>query len=459
MSTPPPAPSADLSLLTREHVLRALRHIDRAGLELPPSTVYELVYKGRRYPPRPVAELALRLALKQPDAPFPLPAGAPTNRLLERLSFTVTTKRPVLAGSPHDGDLAAQQDMQQLYTGAEDDEPEEAAPRRQKLGRKAAGAAPTPPVTALPEPLAEVAEPEPEYDLVPPAPYTRKDALRELFIGEAKLDDALAGLERKRNLILQGPPGTGKTFLARRLAWLLLGAQDERRIELVQFHPSYSYEDFVQGFRPDGQGGFRLTDGLLPDVCRRAARQPERPFVLLIDEINRGHLNRIFGELLVLLEADKRGPQHALRLPYAPAEAPRFFVPDNLYLIGTMNTADRSLAPLDYALRRRFAFVGMQPEFGEPLRQLLSSRGMPKTIVTRLLLRLTELNQAIADDPELGPDFQLGHSYFCQPPAHPAQAPAWLNLVLEQEIAPLLDDYWFDQPGQAAAHRRRLLAE
>ncbi|RTQ53811.1 AAA family ATPase [Hymenobacter gummosus] len=265
-------------------------------------------------------------------------------------------------------------------------------------------------------------------------------------------------MERKKNLILQGPPGTGKTFLARRLAWLLLGAQDDSRVELVQFHPSYSYEDFVQGFRPDGHGGFRLTDGVLPDVCRRAARQPERPFVLLIDEINRGHLNRIFGELLVLLEPDKRGPQHALRLPYAPAEAPRFFVPDNLYLVGTMNTADRSLAPLDYALRRRFAFVGMQPEFGEPLRQLLTKQGVPKVVVARLLLRLNELNLAIADDPELGPDFQIGHSYFCQPPPHPAQAPGWLNLILEQEIAPLLDDYWFDQPTQAAAHKKRLLS-
>lgn len=460
MSTTPPAPSADLSLLTREHVLRALRHIERAGLELPPSTVYELVYKGRRYPPRPVAEMALRLALKKPDAPFPLPAGAPTNRLLERLSFTVTTKRPVLAGSPHDGDVAAQQDMQQLYTGTGDDEPEALAPRRRKSGKKAASAEPGPPqpVAPAPGPPAEVAEPEPDYTSAPAAPYNRAAALRELFIGEARLDDALAGLERKKNLILQGPPGTGKTFLARRLAWLLLAEQDDTRIELVQFHPSYSYEDFVQGFRPDGQGGFRLTDGVLPEVCRRAARQPERPFVLLIDEINRGHLNRIFGELLVLLEPDKRGPQHALRLPYAPAEAPRFFVPDNLYLIGTMNTADRSLAPLDYALRRRFAFVAMQPEFGEPLRQLLSQQGVPQVIIARLLLRLRELNQAIADDPELGPDFQLGHSYFCQPPPHPAQAPAWLNLILEQEIAPLLDDYWFDQPTQAAAHKKRLLS-
>ncbi|WP_460576205.1 AAA family ATPase [Hymenobacter coalescens] len=457
MSTPPSAPSVPLSALTREHVLRALRHIDRAGLELPPSTVYELVYKGRRYPPRPVAEMALRLALKKPDAPFPLAAGAPTNRLLERLSFTVTTKRPVLAGSPHDGDLAAQQDMQQLYTGAEDDEPAAVEPKRKKAAKKPAAAEPAK-LSMEPQPAALAAEPEPDYPPLPALPYSRQEALRELFVSAARLDDALAGLERKQNLILQGPPGTGKTFLARRLAWLLLGAQDDSRIELVQFHPSYSYEDFVQGFRPDGLGGFSLIDGVLPDVCRRAARQPERPFVLLIDEINRGHLNRIFGELLVLLEPDKRGPGHAVRLPYAPADAPRFFVPANLYLIGTMNTADRSLAPLDYALRRRFAFVPMQPEFGEALRAFLAARGVPKVVVARLLLRLNELNQAIADDPELGPDFQLGHSYFCQPPAHPAQAPAWLTLILEQEIAPLLDDYWFDQPTQAAAHKQRLLS-
>ncbi|WP_176132804.1 AAA family ATPase [Hymenobacter sp. CRA2] len=438
MSAAPP----DLSALTRDHVLRALRHIDRAGLELTPSTVYDLVFKGRRYPPRPVAELALRLALKQPEAAWPLPAGAPTNQFLEQLSFTVTTKRPVLANSPHDGDMAAQADMQQLYTGLADGEVPLPATR--------------PVAQPSPEPL--VAEPVSTYEPAPADPYTRAMARRELFISETKLDDALAGLERKQNLILQGPPGTGKTFLARRLAWLLLEAQDDARIELVQFHPSYSYEDFVQGFRPDGHGGFRLTDGVLPDVCRRAAQEPERPFVLLIDEINRGHLNRIFGELLVLLEPDKRGPQHAVRLPYAPADAPRFFVPTNLYLIGTMNTADRSLAPLDYALRRRFAFVGMQPEFGQPLRQLLTERGVPKVVTARLLLRLNELNQVIADDPELGPDFQLGHSYFCQPPAHPAQAPAWLNLILEQEIAPLLDDYWFDQPSLAIQHKQRLLS-
>ncbi len=276
-------------------------------------------------------------------------------------------------------------------------------------------------------------------------------------MSEQKLEDTLSALRRRRNLILYGPPGTGKTFLARRLAWLELGSTDMTRVELVQFHPSYSYEDFVQGFRPDDQGIFRLTLGVLLEFCHRATQDPDKPYFLLIDEINRGNLGRIFGELLLLLEADKRGPAHAVRLPYSPPHAPRFFVPDNLYVIGTMNTADRSLAPLDYALRRRFAFVKMQPEFGEPLQGFLAQKGLPAAVITRLVARLTELNQAISDDPDLGEDYQIGHSYFCQPPLDSAAADSWLTLILEQEIAPLLDEYWLDQPTKAAAHRKRLL--
>lgn len=452
-----PTPDLDPTHLTRDQVLTALRQMDREGPRMPLSTVYDLVFKGKRYAPRAVAQLAFRLATGVADAPWPLPAGAPTNRVLEQLDFTIATKRPTLENSSLlDGDVAAQDQMQELYTGAT----RETGPTKtRKAGR------PTPPDTAnepvpaaLPTP-SEAHEPASAYERPAPEPYGRQQALSELFISEEKLDTTLAALRRRRNLILQGPPGTGKTFLARRLAWLELGATDAARVELVQFHPSYSYEDFVQGFRPDGSGSFRLQNGILVDFCQRAAQEPERPYFLLIDELNRGNVARIFGELLLLLEADKRGPSYAVRLPYAPAANPPFFVPENVHLIGTMNLADRSLAPLDYALRRRFAFVNLEPEFGAPLREFLKARHVPATVINRLTTRLTELNQVIADDPELGLDFCIGHSFFCQPPPTPTAAPEWLQLILEQEIAPLLDDYWLDQPAKAAQQKKKLLAK
>jgi 5-methylcytosine-specific restriction protein B len=427
----PPAPTAPL--LTREQVLRALRLIEREGRQLPPSTVYELLYRGRRYPPRAVAELAYRLAHQDPKRRWPHAAGQPTNVVLEALDFTIAAKRPILAaGSAQDQGQAAEQQAEDLYTGP--------AAADQAADSTA------------------VAEPEPTYaSASPPPTYGEKQALSELFISKEELAAALAGLRRRRALLLQGPPGTGKTFLARRLAWLLLGAQDDSRIELVQFHPSYGYEDFVLGFRPGPNGQFGLVQGVLPLLCQRAALDPERPYFLLIDELNRGNVARIFGELLLLLEPTQRGPAHALRLPYAPPEEPLFFVPENLYVIGTLNLADRSLAPLDYALRRRFAFVTMQPQFGGALQELLHAARVPGPLAAHVAERMAELNQAIADDPDLGPDFALGHSYFCAPPAAPAEAAAWLRLIFEQEIGPLLADYWREQPATATAHQRRLL--
>ena len=421
---PPPTP------LTREHVLRALRLVEREGRRLPPSTVYELLYRGRRYPPRAVAELAYRLALANPQARWPHAAGQPTNALLEALDFTIAAKRPVLAaGSAQDQGQAAEQQAEDLYTGPEN------APKNAPPG---------------------VAEPTPSYAPPPPA-YPKAEALAELFSTAAELDAALAGLRRRRALLLQGPPGTGKTYLARRLAWLLLGARDEARIELVQFHPSYGYEDFMLGFRPGANGQFQLVPGVLPLLCQRAAQDPEHPYFLLIDELNRGNVARIFGELLLLLEPAQRGPAHALRLPYAPPGAPRFYVPENLYVIGTLNLADRSLAPLDYALRRRFAFVALRPQFGASLRNLLISNKLPNELSTLITERLAALNHVIAADPELGPDFEVGHSYFCAPPPAPAAARPWLRLIFEQEIGPLLADYWREQPERAAVQLRKLL--
>ena len=432
------------ALLTRALVLRALRQIDRARPALPPGTVYELLYQGRRYPPRAVAEWAYRLARRDAAARWPHAAGQPTNALLEALDFTISTRRPILSpGSASDAAEAEHQAAEDLYAPLPAPAPAVAA---EPLARYPLAGEFFAPPTALP------ARPLPA-----PVPYTRAQALAEVFATADELDAALAGLRRRRNLLLQGPPGTGKTFLARRLAWLLLGATDVARVELVQFHPSYGYEDFVAGFRPGPDGQFALVPGVLPLLCARAAADPTRPYVLLIDELNRGPVARIFGELLLLLEADKRGPAHALRLPYAPPEAPLFFVPENLYVIGTLNLADRALAPLDYALRRRFAFVTLHPRFGPPLRRLLLAHAVPLPLVERILTRLPALNQTIAADPALGPEFALGHSYFCQPPAAAAEAEAWYQLLIEQEISPLLHDYWREQPATAEAQVRLLL--
>ena len=435
------------ALLTREQVLRALRQLSRAGaVPLPAATVYELLYRGRRFPPRAVAELAFRLARHDDNLRWPLPAGRPTNALLEKLDFTISTRRPSLSpGSAQDGEQAAEQQAQALYVGPE------------KVSLTPRRAAPSLTVAEEVTPAYDKSATEENAQMKASA-YGKKQALSELFMDEAELDAALAGLIRRRNLLLQGPPGTGKTFLARRLAWLLPGRQDDGRIELVQFHSSYGYEDFVLGFRPGPNGRFGLVPGVLPLLCDRARQDPGRPYFLLIDELNRGNVARIFGELLLLLEADKRGPTHALRLPYAPPEAPRFFVPENLYVIGTLNLADRSLAPLDYALRRRFAFVSLRPRFGPALRALLVAHGVPAALADTLLARMQALNQVIADDPELGPDFEIGHSYFCQPPLAGADPAAWLRLIFEQEIGPLLADYWREQPAVAKAQLRKLLA-
>lgn len=274
-----------------------------------------------------------------------------------------------------------------------------------------------------------------------PKPYTKEDALGGLFMGEPRLDTILERLRRKKALILQGPPGVGKTFVARRLAYALMGEKDDSRVTVVQFHPSYGYEDFIQGYRPDGSG-LRLRPGVFHEFARRAKNDPTRPWFFVIDEINRGNLAKIFGELLMLIEADKRGPAHAVPLTYADGPDDTFFLPENLHLIGTMNTADRSLAMVDYALRRRFAFVTLEPALDSPaFGAWLVQKGASETLIARLLKRVRELNAVIEKERDLGPGFRIGHSFFC-PPDGCAPNDAWYREIIDGEIQPLLEEYF-----------------
>lgn len=277
-----------------------------------------------------------------------------------------------------------------------------------------------------------VEEPEVVYDT-----YTKDDFLQDVYMSEERYNTLANLLLTKKNIILQGAPGVGKTYAAKRLAYSIMGEKDTSCVKMVQFHQSYSYEDFIMGFRPT-QTGFELKKGVFYEFCRKAA-EDDRPHFFIIDEINRGNLSKIFGELFMLIENDKRGVE--LQLLYADEQ---FSIPSNVHIIGMMNTADRSLAMLDYALRRRFAFFEIVPAFDSTgFRAYRKNVNNPK--FDKLISTVQQLNEAITNDESLGEGFCVGHSYFC---TNVTINDEWLKSVVEFELVPLLKEYWFDEPSK-----------
>jgi 5-methylcytosine-specific restriction enzyme B len=295
------------------------------------------------------------------------------------------------------------------------------------------------------------------------SPYTIEDVVTEgCFLTIEVLTEILERWRSKKNLILQGPPGTGKTWLAKRLGFALAGSNDREtvrsRLRVVQFHPSLAYEDFVRGWRPAGNGQLELVDGILMQAIQAAESEPDRVFVLVIEEINRGNPAQIFGEMLTLLEGSKRFRSEAIELAYRREPGERVHIPSNLYIIGTMNVADRSLAIVDLALRRRFAFVDLEPMFGKPWVEWCAKCGVDRGLLEEIAVRISTLNTEIADAVTLGPQFRIGHSYVTPDTDMPViDGQAWFKARIETEIGPLLDEYWYDAPGTAKTARAKLL--
>lgn len=283
-------------------------------------------------------------------------------------------------------------------------------------------------------------------------PYTKEDFLKEVFMDEEKYEVVKNTLIRKKNIILQGVPGVGKTFCAKKLFYSIIGKKDDTKIKTVQFHQSYSYEDFIQGFRPNNVGKFELKNGVFYNLVKEAREEYEKAeqenrkaqkYCIIIDEINRGNLSKVFGELMMLIESDKRKKEWALTLTYSPEED--FYIPKNLYIIGTMNTADRSLTMIDYALRRRFSFITLEPAFENKKLEnyLIDDEGIDDEFATKITQMYIQLNRFIKDRFK-NDNFVIGHSYFINQLDRDKLESSY-NEIVQYDIKPMLEEYFFGE--------------